>query len=472
MIGKIALREILENFLSLRFMLSFLLSTSLFAVSAYVFVADYPEQMDDYRSKTNKNVMALKGQTDALYKVALYTQGIYRKPSLFAVCAEGRENTLPNYFEANAFTAALPAYKGRINTVSSGLGHVDWVHIVSMILSFTALVFTYESISGKKRAGTLCLTLANTITRHEILLGKYLGAMFTLTVPLLAGILANLLIVMHSKDVTIDAEGGIRIATIVFLSLLYISIFIWLGLLISSRTAHPSNSMAVLLLVWIVSVIFLPGLCRIIYDVAVKEPSQVELERRLEEVSREIWRNRDRYGERAGHMSRDPDDPGNNPPARARLKNAVNDARNQVREGYHNKLLAQALGRRHVASISPAVVYQRACEAFSGTGLDRCIDLYAQCKRYRSELETFIRERDREDPKSLHLFNPERSSLRSWMAVSHQPVDFDLVPKFREQAPALGHCLQRAIWDTGLLVLFNLVFATAAFVSFLRYDVR
>ena len=56
--------------------------------------------------------------------------------------------------------------------------------------------------------------------------------------------------------------------------------------------------------------------------------------------------------------------------------------------------------------------------------------------------------------------------------MSHKPVDFDTVPKFQERDLGLGESLKLAIWDIGLLALFNVVFFVAAFVSFLRYDVR
>lgn len=472
MIRQIAFREILENFLSLRFALSLLLSTCLFLVCGYVFVTAYPEQLNDYGRKTNENITALREQSDALYKLAFYKQGIYRKPRPLAICAEGQEKTLPNYFEVNAFTAGLPTIKGQVNIALGHFSNVDWVLIISLILSFAALVFTYDSICGEKQAGTLRLMLANAIPRYEVLLGKYLGVMITLAIPLIVGMLVSLIIVIPSKDIAIGGTDWLKILTIMLVSLLYLSIFVLLGMFISGRTGHPANSMAILLLVWVISVVLLPSICRIIFDVSVKEPTQVELERRLNEVSRDIWDNRDRYGERAGYMSNDPNDPANNPPARARLRDAIRDAENQVMEEHHNKLLSQAFGRRNFASISPAVIYQRACEAFAGTGIDRCVHLCKQVKRYGANLKEFIRDRDLEDPDSLHLINPERKTAVSWRAISHNPVDFDTVPKFQERDLALGQSLKLAIWDIGVLALFNLVFFAASFVSFLRYDVR
>jgi ABC-type transport system involved in multi-copper enzyme maturation permease subunit len=77
-----------------------------------------------------------------------------------------------------------------------------------------------------------------------------------------------------------------------------------------------------------------------------------------------------------------------------------------------------------------------------------------------------------EDPGSLHLIGPEHNMASSWRAISHNPVDFNIVPKFQERDIELGTSLKMAIWDIGLLVLLNLVFFAASFVSFIRYDVR
>ena len=472
MIRQIAYREVLENLLSLRFALSLLLTTCLFAVCGYVFVIDYHEQSKDYWKKMNENLAALLEQSSALYQVAFYQQGIYRKPQPLVMCAEGQEKALPNFFEVNAFTADLPKTKGRVNFALPQFNSVDWTLIISLILSFAALVFTYDGICGEKEAGTLRLILANTVPRHKVLLGKYLGAMVTLAIPLMIGMLVSLIIIISSKDVAIGGGKWIKILAIMVVSLLYLSIFVLLGMFVSSRTGHSANSMAMLLLIWVVSVILLPSFCRIIFDVTCEESTEQELQRQLNQVREEIWNNHERYGKNAGSMSNNLSDPINNPPARARLQNAVMDATNQLLQEHHNRWLEQALARRNFASVSPTVIYQRACETIAGTGINRCAQLYEQVNRYGAGLKEFIRGRDMEDPQSLHLIGPEHNMAYAWRAISHNPVDFETIPKFQERDLALGQSLKLAIWDIGLLVLFNLVFFTASFVSFLRYDVR
>ena len=224
MIRLIIAKEILENLLSLRFALSVLLTTCLFIVCGYVFAVDYQEQTSDYWRKTNVNLSTLQEESNALYQVAFYKQGIYRKPQTLAMCAEGEEQALPNFFQVNAFTADLPKTKGQANFALPQFSHIDWELIVSLILSFAALVFTYDRISGEREAGTLRLTLANTIPRHELLIGKYVGTMVTLALPLMIGMLVSLIFILPSKDVVIEGSGWLKILLLALVSLLYLSI--------------------------------------------------------------------------------------------------------------------------------------------------------------------------------------------------------------------------------------------------------
>jgi len=473
MTRRVMFKEILENLLSLRFALSLVLVICLFAASGFVFVGKFAEQSADYWAETNKNLSALREEcSNALYRAAFYRQTIWRRPKLLSLCAEGFEKSLPNCYMSDAFASDLPQVKGRGNFALPHFSDIDWVFIISTVLSFVALVLTYDSVSGEKETGTLRLMLANTIPRYQVLLGKYFGAMFTLAIPLIVGLLVSLIIVIPSKDVTIDAAAWLKIFAVSILSLLYLSIFVFLGMFISSRSAHSSNCMVLLLVVWVVLVILLPGGGRIFAELSSQSPTQVELERRLDEVGNEIWNNRDKFGKNAGTMSSDPNYPGNNPPARARLKTALTDAANQVRDDHHNRLLAQALTGRNLTCISPVAIYQRASEAVAGTGINRCADIYRQMREYQAVLKEYVRTKDMEDPASLHLVNPELSTARSWRAISHNPVDFDTVPKFQEKDLALGESLKLAIWDIGLLILFNIVFFAASFASFLQYDVR
>ena len=474
MICHIMKKEVLENLVSLRFMLSLLLIVSLFAVSGFVFTGEYSQQLQDYWKETNKNLSALSEQTNKLYEVAFYQQQIYRKPNPLSVCVEGSEKSLPNSFKFNAFMTELPEIKGQSNFTVPHFSDIDWVFVISVVLSFTAMVFTYDRICGEKQAGTLRLMLAGSIPRHKILIGKYCGTILTLGIPLVIGLLVNLIIVVSSKDIVVDGDMWLKILAIILVSFLYLSIFILLGMFISSRTGRSANCMVILLLIWVGLVILIPGFGRIISEASYKVPTQAELRKMKEEVDDQIIQNATtgKYGPNAMNFRRNPNDSKVNPPARARYDNATFSARNSITEEHHNKMIAQAYVGRNFTCVSPTVIYQRASEAIVGTGINHSVNLYRQIRQYQVNLKEYIRSKDSEDPDSLHLLSPNTGAVRMWKTISHKPVDFDTVPKFQERDLALGESLQLAIWDIGLLALFNLVFFAAAFVSFLRYDVR
>ena len=411
MIRQIIRKEILENLLSFRFSLSLVLIILLFAVSGFVFVGKYKQQSRDYWEKTNENLAVLNTQSRQLYRLAFYRQNVWREPKPLALCTEGFEKSLPNCFTFDMFRSDLPEIKGRGNFTLSHFSNIDWAFVVSVILSFMALVFTYDSISGEKEDGTLRQMLANTIPRYEVLLGKYLGVVLTIGIPLFIGLLVSLIIVVASNVAVLSGLAWSKILIIVLLSFLYLSIFILLGMFVSSRTAYPANSMVILLLVWVVLVILIPSFGRIISEVSGKAPNPTELERRLGEISAEMWGNNARFGERAGNWAGNVNNPMNNPPARGRLRTAETNAKNQVREDYHNKMLAQAFIGRSLTCVTPTVIYQRASETIAGTGINHVVSLQSQIKEYQANLREYIRSKDAEDPLSLHLLFPEVSSV-------------------------------------------------------------
>jgi ABC-type transport system involved in multi-copper enzyme maturation permease subunit len=470
MFYRIVGKEILENLLSLRFMLSLLLSISLFAAASFVFVDDHREQLNDYSRRTNANIAGFREQADQLNKVAFCMQHVYTRPKLLALCAEGFEQSLPRHFSFTGFDIDLPRLAGQSNFALPRFACLDWSFLISLIFSFIAFVFTYDSICGERERGTLRLILTGSVPRVTILLGKYAGLMLTLGIPLLLGLLVSLIIVSISRVDAFHAGMWVKVLSVVALSFIYLSIFVLLGLFVSARASRPANCMAALLFLWVTLVILIPSLGRIASDRLSHRMPPTDLARAQNEAGERVDNDADKYGERAGARSPNPKEC--NPPARARYCNARTEAINEVVESYHNRMLSQAFAGRSLTRISPAVVYRTASEALAGTGMHRCISVFRQVRQYQAQLREYVIGEDRDDPDSLHLLFSEEHSVDEWHAISKKPVNFEAVPKFGERDFTLGESLRLAVWDIGLLALLNLVFFAAAFVSFLRYDVR
>ena len=126
---------------------------------------------------------------------------------------------------------------------------IDWVFI-GVLMSFFAILFTFDAIAGERARGTLSLIMSNTVSRGQVLLGKYLGAFLTLMVPLVIGILMNLLLILISGNISFESSEGLRILGMVGLFALHISVFIFLGLFFSSRVSNAITSLVWLLLTW------------------------------------------------------------------------------------------------------------------------------------------------------------------------------------------------------------------------------
>ncbi|MFC1793363.1 DUF3526 domain-containing protein [Planctomycetota bacterium] len=228
--------------------------------------------------------------------------------------------------------------------------------------------------------------------------------------------------------------------------------------------------MVVLLLVWVVMVILIPSFGRIIAGTFHKIPARLDMENRVTEAIEQIKKDSEKFGWGAASWGNQED----NPPAAAKYYNAQVNARNAIMDEYLRQMVDQAYTGRYLTCISPAIIYQRASEAIAGVGVSRVANLCQQIKRYQESLKEYIRSKDAEDSESLHLLFqfPSDWVAANWHAISHERVDFDSVPKFQERDLALCESLKLAIWDIGLLMLFNLVFFAASFVSFLKYDVR
>jgi len=300
-----------------------------------------------------------------------------------------------------------------------------------------------------------------------VILGKYTAAMLTLMIPLFIGLLLNLIIVAVSGLSPLSGGQWVNIFVFVGISILYLSVFILLGILVSIRSAKSSSSIVVLLFIWVTVTMIIPSAGRIVAEKFVEASTSSEVERQIKEAQDEIWENSARYGKNAGNWGRNLDADWINPPARARLYNAIADSENRIREEHLNKMVAQVSLGRNVTRISPTVIYQCASEAIIGTGIARFQSLHDQLKRYKEILRDFVVAADSKDPDSYHLLTRGHQIL-----LSQKPVDYNSIPKFEETDARLSSALGDAIWNIGALALLNVLLFMSIYISFLRSDVR
>ncbi len=185
-------------------------------------------------------------------------------------CADGGNAFLPAHVEGHRrfwgiknvrslWRLTYPDANPNLTNIYPDVVKVDWTFIIGTVLSLIALLFTYDSITGERERGTLRLMLVNSIPRHTILIGKFIGAFISVNIPFVIAVLTNLLVISTSSQVQFRATEWGRLGILCFIAVLYTCIFILVGILISARVPESALSLMILLLIWISVVVFLPS---------------------------------------------------------------------------------------------------------------------------------------------------------------------------------------------------------------------
>jgi len=460
----IARREIVANFYSLRFFLSLSLAVLVFGVSSLCFYSQYSQELSDYSRIITREEERAAAQADNLGRLALHDRLLYPRPRSNSFLYQAMERYLPNLFAYDAFQIVeFRNREGGGNPFFPQAEELDWLFIISLVLSFGAVVFTYNSISGEKEQGTLGLQLANNIPRPAFLLGKYLGAMVSLLIPLVTGMVVNLLVLLLSGKVGFDSRLWLEVLTFAGISVLFLSSFVLLGLFVSSLTHSPATSLVLLLFLWVILALLIPNIGGILASDLQPIPKQKEVMERASRVRSDIadsapegtWDREEQNPFRPSHR------------LRAQTLNKMLEAELRIRRDYYNRMFHQLEFARHLTRISPVALYKYSSEAVVGGGVLRFRELMRGLESFRQMLLEFVTRQDASDPDSPHWINPEED-----LFFTRKPVDYRIVPRFDEGSARLSRRLTEVTLDLGLLILFNLLFFWLAFVAFLRYDVR
>jgi len=460
-------RELLDQLTSFKFSAGLLMVVLLFGLSGVVFSLRYQSEVVEYRQvqqmweeelNRRKNLDNLPNQTWVSLKTPLRTAflasgGQFRLPNAynFAINIWGDRPTTTRAFSQNALVESFQA--------------VDWAFLVGTAFSLLALVFAYDSVSGEKARGTLKLLQTYNLSRSSILVGKLLANLATLLVALSAGILLSLLLLLLVGQIELTAQDWARLGLFLLLSTFYITLFLALGLLLSTLTHRPTTSMVLAVMVWVISIVVIPGVGTLLIQRLRKIPTPNEVGQQTgavwEQIEKEfhsqssVWRGRD-MGKGDNYQFEKVSTTAQN--KRRRLQEAI-------WEDYLRQKFAQARLVRTIASLSPSGLFEFGAESVNGTGVLCDEALVEQAHQYRRTVEEWIRQRDVADPESPHLyFQPGY--------LSQKPFESASVPRFEYRAPSVGESLRDALWRISLLSVETLLMLFVTVLAFQRYDVR
>jgi hypothetical protein len=121
-----------------------------------------------------------------------------------------------------------------------------------------------------------------------------------------------------------------------------------------------------------------------------------------------------------------------------------------------------------LARVSPAAAFTLAITELAGTSLASEDHFMNAAYDYQRTFKAFQEEKAGMSTGGGMMIMMRTSNEEE----EPEPIDLAEVPRFTYAPPRLSDALDGVVVNIGLLVLFNLVFFTAAFAAFTRYDVR
>jgi ABC-type transport system involved in multi-copper enzyme maturation permease subunit len=374
------------------------------------------------------------------------------------------------------------------NPVPALLSKLDLVAIVAIIMSLVAIILSHNAISGEREDGMLKLMLSTSISRSTIILGKFIAGIITLSVPFTLGILLGIAYSTLSIGFAFDGISTGVIVSLLVLSYLYMTAFYALGLLFSARSRTSDVAILKSLFAWVVLVLVLPNISPFLAAQIYTIPSRAKIERELNKIESDdrdqIIRERMKQklqGEFSdlapiqsmsrGDLQKKIETDASFRERFAAFRKVQDELIRQVnieqrkissaiREDFGNRSQKQELLATTLASLSPLSNFVFAATDAADVGLESDAEWESQSGRYDRSFREYVEKKYGVEKDKNPAFTP------------NDYLDLRDRPRFQFQPPPMSVRYARILVPTAILAGFTLLFFAAAFVSFLRYDVR
>ena len=495
-------RELLDNLMTFRFAAAVLIMLLLVVANTFVLIKDYEQRLSDYNT-------ALKTHQQQLHKKISYSSGelkVDRPPNPLSIFNVGFDKRLGN--EVTVSHRYVPTLwdaskHGSTNSFMGMFAAVDVVFIFEAILSLLALIFAYDTLAGEYERGTLRLVLTHPVRRGHILLAKYISAMICLLVPLLMSLLLAVILLTTATSISLKTDDFLRIGGIVLVSVVYLSVFYFIGMLISVATRRTSTALMLSMFVWGFLVLVYPNM--ILAVVPRPEAPQARAASAYSQI-KQIWEEFDR--ERKQFLKNDAF-PGENPSfdllrvggyssgsfdrnsstlryfyrksldmeqlkadAESRVPHAqkyygflgprVTDTAEKtwlIRKPVLEEILVHPTNMESIwLKFSPVGLYDAATQAWAGTDLKGIRDFFEAARAYRRQVVD-------------HFYNTKVFESRQWFAGDKGTPDWDSLPRFSFQRVDVDTNAKRALPDVCLLLMINVALFIIIFLIFVKSDV-
>jgi ABC-type transport system involved in multi-copper enzyme maturation permease subunit len=453
-------KEILLNVLSARFLVTYGLLFCLIVLSVALMSGEYAERYQDYSAEVIKERDAIdvlqkiddpSKQFQELQRSPLYSA---RQPRNLGILARGVEGSLPTRVASNAF-GFFGSSETRLNrdVLSEIFQAPDFAYVINVVVSLLAMLFVFDAISGEKERGTLKLLLANSVPRDTVILSKWIGGYLSIIVPFSIAVLGGFVYVYVTGSLDLSGDGGERFLLIYVVSLLYVSTFFSLGLMISSITQRNATALLLSLMVWIGWILIIPNIAPVVAGLLSHAPSRQAIEAEIRVIEEEYS-----LLAQTGSRSRNFDQAD-----RQRLQTESEERKHKLEKFYQDKTQTQIELGKNLARLSPSACSLFAMTRLAGTGPILFDQFHQAIVHYQDQHRQYMQGFYSSDkiewgPTGMTMKDP------NWFHA-------DDLPHFRIYEESLSASLDAALPDLLLVLMYNVIFFLLAYVFFMRYDV-
>ena len=473
MLGVLVRKELLDNILNFRFTAFCGVAIVLLVTSIVVLTGQYREEVNDYynRVNTQESFIDQYGHTNRIN----WMSRLFREPSRYRPLVLGIDKDASQQNFVN-------------NPVPALLSKLDIVAIISILMSLSALVLSHNAVTGEREDGTLKLMISMSVSRSTIILSKFIGGVITLAVPFTLSALLGLAYISISAGIGMRGLDLGVFCLLLFLSYLYMTAFYALGLLFSARSQTSSVAILKSLFAWVVLVLVLPNISPFLAAQIYTIPSRARIEREVNKIESDdrdqILRQRTqqllqtefsdlasiRSMTRSDLQKKIESDPvfrdrfTRYRKATEQLVREVNMQQRKIssaiRSAFNNRSRNQEMLATTLASLSPLSNFVFAATDAADVGLASDAEWEYQAGNFYRAFGEYVDKRYNEEKEKNPAF------------TSNDYLDLRGRPRFQFQPPPFSVRIERILVPAAILVGFTLLFFVAAFVSFIRYDVR
>jgi ABC-type transport system involved in multi-copper enzyme maturation permease subunit len=409
--------------------------------------------------------------------------------------------------------------------------YFDFVHVLAILISLMALVFSYDLFSGEKENGTLRLIYANAVKQSTVITGKISGVFITLMPVLILCYLISIVILLFSPGISFSMSDWLGIFIMFITSFLYMALFVGLGILVSVKSNSSFNGIVISVFIWLWFLFLVPNISVYASQSLIRIQSLDILRQSMNTYNGELWTKAeeirknlpdigsfwmmqggdDGHVEIVGSPYTSMNDQRKFQEAHYPLMLENAQKKWQLQHEYLEKLNRQERISRFLSFLSPSEVFNHICAVITSTDAESNTELLDRIRTYRETIIGYFIQNKIFSSFSYFTPQPEDQFYRTWsdlltfvtggeckswddvnawsaihgsFAILYKveypegkfsyyaPLDLSGFPKFEENLKNSSKSIIAMLYEIGALVVLFLGLFWFLFKACIHYDVR